>query len=58
MGHQTLKKKMEKKGIQENFKLQLGVAADKPKTGFGSSNDGNTSRRFFEIFEITSEIIG
>jgi hypothetical protein len=29
------------------FRTQLGLIVDKPKLGFGSSNDGNDARRFF-----------
>lgn len=38
----------ENKKIQEAFKLKLGLIVDKPKPGYGSSNDGNTARRFFQ----------
>lgn len=31
---------------------------DKPKPGFGSSNDGNTARKFFAKSQISSEITG
>jgi len=31
---------------------------DKPKPGFGNSNDGNTARRFFENVEKSAEITG
>ena len=36
-----------KKEIQEEFRTRLGLIVDVPKAGFGNSNDGNTSRRFF-----------
>lgn len=45
-----------KKRIQKEFKEQLGLIIDKPKAGFGSSNDGNTARRFFENLDITAKI--
>lgn len=45
-----------KKRIQQEFKLELGLIIDQPKPGYGSSNDGNTARRFFENAEITSKI--
>lgn len=31
---------------------------DQPKQGSGNTNDGNTSRKFFESPEIVSEING
>lgn len=45
-----------KKRIQEQLRSQVGLIVDKPKPGFGSSNDGNTARRFFENADIVSEI--
>ncbi|KAG5321128.1 MOS1T transposase, partial [Pseudoatta argentina] len=36
-----------KKTIQKRFKTQLDLLVDRPKPGYGSSNDGNTARRFF-----------
>lgn len=33
--------------IQDDFRKRLGLLIDVPKPGFGSSNDGNTARRFF-----------
>nr|XP_022901971.1 uncharacterized protein LOC111414763 [Onthophagus taurus] len=47
-----------KKNIQENFKSQLGLLVDIPKANFGNTNDGNTSRRFFENYEIAASITG
>lgn len=47
-----------KKRIQNEFKSKLGLIIDKPKQGYGSSNDGNTARRFFINFKISSEITG
>jgi len=46
----------EKLRIQNEFKAKLGLAIDKPKQGFGSSNDGNTARRFFANPEVSAEI--
>lgn len=51
-------RKEEKKRIQDEFKLRLGLIIDTPLQGFGSSNDGNTARRFFEDPETTSSITG
>jgi hypothetical protein len=47
-----------KKQVQENFKTRLGLIVDKPKPGYGTSNDGNTARRFFSNSEISSQITG
>lgn len=47
-----------KKEIQEAFKNELGLLVDVPKAGFGNTNDGNTSRRFFADPEITARITG
>jgi hypothetical protein len=35
--------------IQREFKEKMGLIVDKPKPGFGSTNDGNTARRFLVI---------
>lgn len=45
-----------KKRIQKEFKDRCGLIIDKPKPGFGNSNDGNTARRFFQNPEISAEI--
>ena len=47
-----------KKHIQTSFKERMGLIVDKPKPGFGSTNDGNTARRFFANPKVTSEITG
>ncbi|EFN88660.1 hypothetical protein EAI_08004, partial [Harpegnathos saltator] len=47
-----------KKRVSDGFKERIGLIVDKPKHGHGSSNDGNTARRFFADSETTSEIIG
>lgn len=48
----------EKSRIQEEFKELTGLNIDKPLSGYGSTNDGNTSRRVFQDYEITSQITG
>lgn len=48
----------QKQKIQKDFKTQLGLLVDKPKPGYGSSNDGNTARRFFQNAEISASITG
>lgn len=47
-----------KKNIQRKFKDELGLIVDVPKQGFGTSNDGNTARRFFSDAETASRITG
>ncbi|XP_017473241.1 PREDICTED: uncharacterized protein LOC108364163 [Rhagoletis zephyria] len=42
--------------IQKQFKERTGLIVDCPKPGFGSSNDGNTARRFFQNAELSAEI--
>lgn len=44
--------------IQAEFSRKLGLKVDCPKHGYGNTNDGNTSRRFFENDKITSLITG
>lgn len=36
----------------------IGLNMNKPQVGYGSSNDGNTARKFFENYDITSKITG
>lgn len=38
------------------FKERVGILIDVPKHGPGSSNNGNTARRFFQDPEAASEI--
>ncbi|XP_055525047.1 uncharacterized protein LOC129718360 [Wyeomyia smithii] len=45
-----------KQRIQKEFFAKLGLHVDKPRTGFGNSNNGNTARRFFSNAEVSSEI--
>lgn len=47
-----------KKSIQEGFREKLGLLIDRPKAGFGNTNDGNTARRFFENSLVTASILG
>lgn len=49
---------MKKKTIQEKFRTMMDLIVDKPKPGYGSSNDGNTARKFFHNFEDSEEITG
>lgn len=47
-----------KKEIQERFRSETGLLVDMPKANFGNTNDGNTSRRFFENTKLAAEITG
>jgi len=42
-----------KRSIQKSFKEEMGLLVDIPKAGFGNTNDGNTSRRFFAEPEVS-----
>lgn len=44
--------------IQKKFKLELGLIVDRPKPGFGSTNDGNTARKFFLKPQTSANITG
>lgn len=44
--------------IKQRFKHEMGLIVDKPKPGFGSTNDGNTARRFFGNPEQSAQITG
>lgn len=50
--------KNKKVEIQTKFREQMGLLVDVPKAGFGNTNDGNTSRRFFANPGIAAEITG
>lgn len=58
-GNDVEKMKIRKKQIQKNFKIEMGLNVDKPKPGgSGTSNDGNTARRFFSHINKTAAITG
>lgn len=44
--------------IQKGFKSELGLIVDRPKSGYGSTNNENTARRFFENSAISVLITG
>ncbi|GBP18914.1 hypothetical protein EVAR_20446_1 [Eumeta japonica] len=44
--------------IQTRFRNETGLLVDMPKANFGNTNDGNTSRRFFEDPKLSSDITG
>ena len=51
--------KIRKREIQKRFRLETGLIIDKPKPGgSGTSNDGNTARRFFYNTDKTATITG
>ena len=50
--------KARKLDIQTRYRNETGLLVDMPKVNFGNTNDGNTSRRFFEDPKLTSEITG
>lgn len=47
-----------KRSIQKTFREEMGLLVDVPKAGFGNTNDGNTSRRFFAEPEVSARITG
>lgn len=47
-----------KKEIQRRFRNETGLIIDMPKSNFGNTNDGNTSRRFFEDPKLAAKITG
>lgn len=47
-----------KQKIQDRFKIETGLLIDMPKSNYGNTNDGNTSRRFFENPQLASDITG
>lgn len=42
--------------IQREFKSRMGLRVDEVKQGFGTTNDGNTARRFFSEVDIAADI--
>ncbi|XP_046384825.1 uncharacterized protein LOC124155152 [Ischnura elegans] len=47
-----------KKIVQNGFRSRMGLIVDLPKPGFGTTNDGNTARRFFANPALSAEISG
>ncbi|CAG9840790.1 unnamed protein product [Diabrotica balteata] len=47
-----------KEKIQKCFRAEMDLLVHIPKAGYGNSNDGNTSRRFFQNTECSSCITG
>lgn len=50
--------KKNKERIQNGFKNSLSLIVDKPKPGFGNTNDGNVARKFFQNSETSASITG
>lgn len=44
--------------IQKEFRQRLGLIVDRPKPGYGNTNDGNLARRFFQNADVSSDIMG
>lgn len=51
-------KEANKSRIQKELRERLGIRVDYVQQGFGTTNTGNTSRRFFHNPEIVSEVTG
>ncbi|XP_046404432.1 uncharacterized protein LOC124169763 [Ischnura elegans] len=49
---------LKKKEIQALFRTRMDLNVDFPKQGYGTSNDGNTARRFFADAKLSAEITG
>ena len=47
-----------KQKIQKDFNRLHGLRIDIPKAGSGTTNDGNTARRFFDNVSSNAEILG
>lgn len=47
-----------KRRIQQEFRNKLGLLVDFVKQGVGTTNDGNTARRFFAKPSVTAKITG
>ncbi|EFN66789.1 hypothetical protein EAG_01798, partial [Camponotus floridanus] len=50
-------KQNKKKKIQRELKLHLSISVDFVRQGYGTTNDGNTARRFFEEPEKVAKIL-
>lgn len=48
----------QKKTIKEKLKSRMHLLVDAPKPGMGSTNDGNTARRFFSESSVASSVTG
>lgn len=50
--------KERKNNIIHNLRTKMGLLIDIPKPGFGTTNDGNTARRFFRQPSLVASITG
>ena len=50
--------KQAKRRIQREIRNELNILVDCIKQGLGSTNDGNTARKFFRNFETVAKITG
>lgn len=57
-GENKKKMKAKKLQVQNGFKRETGLLIDVVKQGHGTSNDGNTARRFFANPTVTARITG
>ncbi|KAH9629716.1 hypothetical protein HF086_001529 [Spodoptera exigua] len=57
-GDDKEKMSLRKSAIQQAFKKECGLLIDVVKQGVGTTNDGNTARRFFRDAETTARITG
>ena len=46
------------KRIHRLFKKKVGLIIDVPKPGYGTTNDGNSARRFFSNPKLSAKITG
>lgn len=47
-----------KNRIQKEFRERLGLLVDYVRQGYGTTNDGNTARKFFANVDVSAEITG
>lgn len=48
-----------KQNVQKRFRIEMGLIVDKPRSGgSGTSNDGNSARRFFQNWQKSANITG
>ena len=57
-GENKTKVEVRKKIIIDGLRKELGILVDQPKSGYGSTNIGNTARVFFKNFKKSAKITG
>jgi hypothetical protein len=50
--------KEKKQRLIETLKSEMSLLVNIPKPGFGTTNDGNTARKFFREYALSSSITG